>query len=86
MAAKYEIRITKTALKDINQLSIKNKEILKNILINVVAQNPYEGKKLLADLAGNYSIRLTYKDRIVYSIDEENKIVYIKRARTHYHV
>jgi mRNA-degrading endonuclease RelE of RelBE toxin-antitoxin system len=80
----YEIRITKTAFKDINQLSAKLKVKLKDILVNVVAENPYEGKKLLGDLEGNYSIRLTHKDRIVYSINEEQKIVYIKRTKTHY--
>ena len=80
----YDIQITKTAVKDINQLSAKLKQKLKDILINVVSNSPYEGKKLLGDLEGNYSIRLTHKDRIVYSIDEKNKIVYIKRAKTHY--
>lgn len=80
----YDIQITKTAVKDVNQLSAKLKQKLKDILINVVANNPYEGKKLLGDLEGNYSIRLTHKDRIVYSIDEKNKIIYIKRAKTHY--
>jgi mRNA-degrading endonuclease RelE of RelBE toxin-antitoxin system len=80
----YEIRITKTALKDISQLSPKLKAKLKDILINVIAQNPYEGKKLLGELEGNYSIRLTHKDRIVYSINEERRIVYIKRTKTHY--
>jgi len=80
----YEIRITKTALKDINQLSSKLKAKLKDILVNVVADNPYEGKELLGDLEGNYSLRLTHKDRIVYSINEEKKIVYIKRTKTHY--
>jgi mRNA-degrading endonuclease RelE of RelBE toxin-antitoxin system len=80
----YDIRITKTALKDINQLSPKLKAKLKDILNNVVAHNPYEGKKLFGELEGNYSIRLTHKDRIVYSINEEKKIVYIKRTKTHY--
>jgi len=80
----YDIQITKTAVKDISQLSAKIKQKLKDILINVVSNSPYEGKKLLGDLEGNYSIRLTHKDRIVYSIDEKNKIVYIKRAKTHY--
>jgi Txe/YoeB family toxin of Txe-Axe toxin-antitoxin module len=32
----------------------------------------------------NYSLRLDLKDRIVYSIDEKNKIVHVKRAKTHY--
>jgi Txe/YoeB family toxin of Txe-Axe toxin-antitoxin module len=38
----------------------------------------------LGDLSGSYSYRLTYKDRIVYSLDEERRIVYVERARTHY--
>ncbi len=46
--------------------------------------NPYEGKKLLGDLSGSYSYRLTYKDRIVYSLDEKRRVSYIERARTHY--
>ena len=47
-------------------------------------QNPYEGKKLIGELSGSYSYRLTFVDRIVYSIDEDQRIVYIERARTHY--
>jgi mRNA interferase RelE/StbE len=60
------------------------KKKLRAILIEVLANNPYEGKKLLGDLAGSYSLRLTYHDRVVYSIDEETQTVYIERARTHY--
>lgn len=82
--SRYEIRITKQAKKDIDQLTPRLKQKLKAILVDVIAENPYDGKKLLGDLAGNYSYRLTYKDRIVYSVDEEAKIVYIKRARSHY--
>ena len=47
------------------------------------AKTPYEGKKLLGHLAGSYSYRLTYQDRIVYSIDDVTRTVYIERARTH---
>ncbi len=81
---KYAIRITRQAKKDIDSLSPKLKRKLREILLEVLAENPYEGKKLIGDLAGSYSYRLTYRDRIVYSIDEENKIVYIERGRTHY--
>ena len=80
----YRIEITRTALKDIRKLSPKMKNKLKDILSHVLAIDPYEGKRLLGDLEGNYSIRLNLKDRIVYSVDEEKRIVYIKRARTHY--
>ncbi len=80
----YEIRITKQAVKDIHKLSPKMIRKLKSILTDVLLKTPYEGKKLVGDLKGNYSIRLNIYDRIVYSIDEENRIVFIKRAKTHY--
>ena len=82
--SEYHIRITKTAKKDINKLSPKMKNKLKEILVNILSDSPYEGKRLIGDLEGNYSIRLNITDRIVYSIDEQDKTVYIKRAKTHY--
>jgi mRNA-degrading endonuclease RelE of RelBE toxin-antitoxin system len=82
--SEYHIRITKTAKKDINKLSPKMKNKLKAILVNILIDSPYEDKRLIGDLEGNYSIRLNITDRIVYSIDEQNKTVYIKRAKTHY--
>ena len=80
----YEIRITRRAEKDIGKLTPKLKRKLHEVLTEVIAQEPFQGKKLVGDLAGSYSYRLTYKDRIVYSIDARNKIVYIERAATHY--
>lgn len=80
----YEIRITRQAKKDIDRFTPKLKQKLRDVLIEIIAENPYEGKKLLGDLQGSYSYRLTYKDRIVYSIDEKKKIAYLERARTHY--
>jgi mRNA interferase RelE/StbE len=84
MMPAYEIKITKQAFKDIKTLSPKLKDKLKAILVNSIAEDPFNGKKLIGELQGNYSVRLTLKDRIVYSVDEANKTVYIKRARTHY--
>ena len=80
----YEIKITRQARKDIGTLTPKLRSKLHDILVQVIAQDPYEGKKLLGDLSGSYSYRLTYKDRIVYSVDEPTKTVFIERARTHY--
>jgi len=57
---------------------------LREILIEVISRKPYEGKKLIGDLHGSYSYKLTFQDRIVYSIGEENKTIYIERAKTHY--
>ena len=80
----YEVRITRRAEKDISKLPPKLKRKLYDILTEVIAQEPFQGKKLVGDLAGSYSYRLTYKDRIVYSVDVKNRIVYVERAATHY--
>ncbi|MBI2553046.1 MAG: type II toxin-antitoxin system RelE/ParE family toxin [Candidatus Rokubacteria bacterium] len=84
MSARWEIRFTKRAKKDADRLTPKLKDKLRDILVEVLALNPDEGKKLLGDLSGSYSYRLTFKDRIVYSLDEKRRIIYIERARTHY--
>lgn len=83
-AGAYEIQITRRAEKDIGKLTPKLRSKLHDILTEIIAKNPYDGKKLLGDLAESYSYRLNYKDRIVYSIDPKAKIVYIERAATHY--
>ena len=80
----YRIRFTRTATKDVSKLSPKLRKKLREILTEVISRNPYEGKKLIGDLHGSYSYRLTFRDRIVYSINEENKTIYIERAKTHY--
>jgi len=80
----YELRFTKEAKKDIDKLSAERKQKLKKILINQIALTPQSGKKLMGDLMGFFSVRLSHKDRVIYSIDEETHCVYIHRARTHY--
>jgi len=84
MSREYEIRITQQAAKDIKKLPPKLKDKLYDILTEVIAKDPFQGKKLLGDLTGSYSYRLTYQDRIVYSINQSKKIVFIERGRTHY--
>ena len=80
----YEIRFTKEALKDVNKLSPRLKSKLKDILERQVSHEPHSGKKLIGQLKDFYSMRLSFQDRIVYSIDDENRKVYVHRAKTHY--
>jgi mRNA interferase RelE/StbE len=80
----YKIRFTREAVKDVDKLTSKLKDRLKEILLNEIAIDPYSGKKLIGDLEGFYSMRLTYKDRIVYSIEHKKRTVTIHRTRTHY--
>ena len=61
----YEVRITRQAFKDIKELSSKMKAKLKSILVEILTNTPYEGKKLIGNLSGNYSIRLNLQDRII---------------------
>ncbi len=81
---RFEVRITRRAEKDIEKLTPKLKARLYDVLTQVIAQDPYQGKKLLGELGGSYSYRLTYQDRIIYSLDTKKRIVYVERAKTHY--
>ena len=80
----FRLQITRRAQKDIATLTPKLKKKLHEILVHRIAVNPFDGKKLVGDLKGSWSVRLTPKDRVVYSIDEEDRIVHILRGRTHY--
>ena len=80
----YQIRFTKEAKKDIAKLAPKLKQKLKTLIQDTISINPYAGKKLVGDLAGFYSFRLSHQDRIVYTINSEQNLIYIHRAKTHY--
>lgn len=80
----YAIRFTREAAKDVGKLSPRLKDKLKVVLRQQVAPNPRCGKRLVGDLAGFFSLRISFKDRLVYSIDEDSRTVFIHRARTHY--
>ncbi len=81
---KYEIRFSRQAEKDIRKLTPKLKKKLMDVLRNQIAVDPYSGKALMGELKGYYSVRLSYQDRIVYSIEDDRLIVYVVRAKTHY--
>ncbi len=80
----YKTQFTKEAFKDIKELTLKQKKKAKDIISNQIAEDPESGKRLIGDLTGFYSVRLSYKDRIIYSINKEKKLITIHRAKTHY--
>ena len=80
----YAVRFTKEAVKDVKKLSPRLRRKLREILAADLATDPFSGKKLVGDLTGFYSIRLSRKDRIVFSVDEATRTIFIHRARTHY--
>jgi Txe/YoeB family toxin of toxin-antitoxin system len=80
----YRVRFTREAEKDIAKLSPKLRAKLKDIVRNRLALEPYSGKPLVGPLKGYYSVRLSYQDRVVYSIHDDEPTVIVIRARTHY--
>ena len=80
----YKVLFTKEAFKDFKKLSPKLQSKLRDIITKQIVEDPYSGKKLIGDLTGFFSIRLSYKDRIVYSFDETDEVVHIHRVKTHY--
>ena len=82
--AAFKVLLTGRAVKDLKKIPPKLKTKARDILLTVLAEEPFSGEKLVGDLKGNYSYELSYKDRIVYSIDKKEKIVYVKRVKGHY--
>jgi Txe/YoeB family toxin of toxin-antitoxin system len=80
----YRIRFTRQAEKDVRKLTPKVRDKLKDILRNRLAVDPYSGKQLVGPLQGCWSVRLNYQDRIVYTIQDDELVVMVLRARSHY--
>ena len=57
-------------------------------LFVLLAENPYQTpppyEKLLGDLAGAYSRRINIQHRLVYQVEESQRVVKVIRMWTHY--
>ncbi len=84
MSPIYEVRFTRQAIKDFDRLSPKLREKVKKLCEEILQKNPQEGKRLLGELKGSYSLRISYQDRLIYSIHSSQKIVFVERCKTHY--
>ena len=84
----YDVRLTKKQIKLIK--SLKNNNLVDKIkdLLYILKENPYQNpppyEKLTNNLKGKYSRRINIKNRLVYEVLEENKIVNILSIWTHY--
>ena len=80
----YNVVFSHQAHIDIKKLTPKLREKAKDIIRKRISIDPYSGKPLVGNMKGYYSVRLTYKDRIIYSIDDDQIVVYVLSAKTHY--
>lgn len=74
----WRIKATNEFRRRFKDLTKKDKPLRERVIksIEKLKENPYVGKPLSYDLAGLRSLRVG-KYRIIYKIDEENKIIYL---------
>jgi len=70
----YRIIIAARAKKQINNLPLKIKSKLADVLQNVLSKDPFVGKSLKAELKGLYSYRFG-NYRVIYSILRHELII-----------
>ena len=84
----WQIVFTKQAQKDAKKLSGSGLRMKTEKLIQILRDSPYQTpppyEKLVGDLTGAYSRRITIQHRLVYQILEDKKTVKIIRMWTHY--
>ena len=84
----WKLVFTKQAQKDAEKLAVAGLKPKVQSLLAVLEQNPYQApppfEKLVGDLSGAYSRRISIQHRLVYQILDDSKIVKVLRVWTHY--
>lgn len=84
----WQLVYTKQAQKDAKKLSAAGLRPKAETLLQIVQKNPFQApppfEKLIGDLEGAYSRRITIQHRLVYQVIKESRIVKIIRMWTHY--
>ena len=84
----YSIFFSSAAQKDAIKIQKSNLTTKCQKLIDIIAQDPFQNnpryEKLVGDLKGFYSRRINVQHRLVYEVDEVQKIIKILRMWTHY--
>ena len=84
----WKLLYTKQAQKDAEKLAAAGLKPKAQALLAILEQNPYQTpppfEKLVGDLSGAYSRRISIQHRLVYQILDETRIVKVLRMWTHY--
>jgi Txe/YoeB family toxin of toxin-antitoxin system len=84
----WRIVFTQQAQKDAKKLSAAGLRSKTETLLNILLDNPYQTpppfEKLIGDLKGAFSRRISIQHRLVYQILDDEKVVKIIRMWTHY--
>lgn len=84
----WRVVFAKQAQKDAKKLSAAGLRHKTEQLIKILRENPYETpppfEKLVGDLSGAYSRRISILHRLVYQVLDSEKTIKVIRMWTHY--
>jgi Txe/YoeB family toxin of toxin-antitoxin system len=84
----WELVYTRQAQKDAEKLTAAGLKPKAQALLAILAENPYQTpppfEKLVGDLSGAYSRRISIQHRLVYQVLDDARIVKVLRMWTHY--
>jgi toxin YoeB len=84
----WRLVFTGQAQKDAARLAAAGLRPKAEVLLGILAEDPYRRpppfEKLLGDLRGAYSRRITLQHRLVYQVLEAERVVKVLRMWTHY--
>lgn len=84
----WSVILSRNAVKDAKKLSQAGLKPQTEQLLKLLKEDPFARypryEKLLGNLEGFYSRRINIQHRLVYSVDEENKVVHVLRMWSHY--
>jgi len=84
----WRLVFTKQAQKDAKKITHSGLKPHAERLLEILKENPYKNpppyEKLIGDLTGAYSRRITIQHRLVYQVLDDIKTVKVIRMWTHY--
>lgn len=85
---RWKLVYTKQAQKDAKKLNSSHLKNKAQMLLDILQVNPFQNtppyEKLVGDLNGAYSRRISIQHRLVYEVMQSEGIVKILRMWTHY--
>ena len=84
----WSLVYTRQAQKDAEKLAAAGLKPKAEALLAILAENPYQTpptfEKLVGDLSGAYSRRISLQHRLVYQVLDDAGVVKVLRMWTHY--
>jgi len=84
----WRVILSKKAVKDAKRLKEAGLKPEAEALLFLLLKNPFQTppayEKLVGNLKGYYSRRINIQHRLVYAVNNEEKVVHVLRMWTHY--